>query len=79
MANTCQGHFPVEDSGEYGFKGIVPGGSIPPIEADSVPFASEFWETDLGRWTESGKRHRTGPRPNRLLDFCPIPIPVGKV
>jgi formylglycine-generating enzyme required for sulfatase activity len=29
MANSWQGRFPVEDTGEDGFKGIRPGGSIP--------------------------------------------------
>jgi formylglycine-generating enzyme required for sulfatase activity len=44
MANTFQGHFPNEDSGEDGWKGIAPVASYPPNGYGLYDVAGNVWE-----------------------------------
>jgi formylglycine-generating enzyme len=44
MANTWQGRFPLEDTGEDGFKGIAPVGQYPPNGYGLYDMAGNLWQ-----------------------------------
>jgi formylglycine-generating enzyme required for sulfatase activity len=44
MANTWQGRFPLEDTGEDGFKGIAPVGQYPPNGYELYDMAGNVWQ-----------------------------------